>query len=158
MELRFKSLKELESNAKFLTDNLSYVYTNLNRLKELTDECKQYDYNFEDCQEVEKMVRVNRYMNKTFMNLYNLDYVFLCGLYLKVKVYIFGNHSLDKALKKCKYGAIDHPEEFGLPSNDKVNYGTLKEIAPGTYMALSKSNTEYVQELILRPLHYEFLF
>lgn len=141
-------------------DEYGYLVTGISKLTSMMLDCEQYDVNIDPDGEavlVDRVVKVNRYIQNSYLDLHGIDRAVVGGLFMAVPVYLLPANKVKQATKN-RYKSIINPEEFGLPSNDLVNYCTFKPISTTAYMALAKFEGSYVNEIITTARNYDYVY
>lgn len=161
-EPRIKQLNAIaeELIASKSKDEYGYLVTGISKLTSMMLDCEQYDVNIDPDGEavlVDRVVRVNRYIQNSYLDLHGIDRAVAGGLFIVVPIYLLPAHKVQKAMKN-RYKSIINPEDFGLPGNDIVNYCTFKSVSTTAYMALAKFEGNYANEIITTARNYDYVY
>lgn len=141
-------------------DKLGYLIPGMAKLTSMMVDCDQYMVDIDPDGEavlVDRVVKINRYVQNLFLDMHGVDHVLMGGLFITVPVYLLPAHKVDAAINN-RYKSILEPEKFGLPGNDLVNYCTYKPISPTAYMAVAKFDGNYANEVILTAKNYDYIY
>ena len=158
-------IKELNSLAEEIAksgkkDEFGYLVVGVSKLTSMMLDCEQYDLDIDPDGEavlVDRVIRINRYVNNTYLNFHGIDHVVIGGLFLTAPIYLLPAKKI-KAASKNRYHAVMHPEDFGLPSEKFCHYGTIKQLNNNVYMAIAKFENNYVNEIVNSVRHYDYVF
>ena len=103
---------------------------------------------------VERLVKIRRYANKAELEYYGIDFVLSAGFFVVVPMYLLPAKKVRKAMRNRWRGVL-YPEKFGLPSNELVDYATIKPLSATTYTAVAKFKGSYANNLITTARHYD---
>lgn len=158
-------IKELNSMAEEIArsgkkDEFGYLVVGLSKLTSMMLDCDQYDFDIDPNGEavlVDRVIRINRYVNNSYLNFHGIDHVVIGGLFLTAPIYLLPGEKV-KAASKNRYHSVMNPEEFGLPSEKVCHYGTIKPLTNNVYMAIAKFENNYVNEIVNSVRHYDYVF
>ena len=160
VQVKIEELNKLavETYEKGEDDNLSYLITAIAKIDSMLLDCDQFseiDPNG-DAVLVERTIRIRRFVNKADLDMSGIDYVHAAGLYIVAPVYLLPASKIRKAQNKKRGGCIFDPVAYGLPSNDEVDYATLKPLSATSYTAIAKiDDGGLMGSLVSTASHYE---
>ena len=161
-EPRIKELNAIATEiAKSETkDEYGYLVTGISKLTSMMLDCEQYLIDIDpdgDAILVDRVVKVNRYINNNYLRLHGIDNVVVAGLYIAVPMYLLPANKVKKATRN-RWKSIMNPEEFGLPSTELADYGTFKPMSASAYTVMAKFPGNYANEIINMARHYDHIF
>lgn len=141
-----------------IKDEYSYVIIGLSKLTSLLLDCEQYDLSIGSQPTlVDRVIKVNKYTQNSYLDYHGIDRVVVGGLFLVAPIYLLPSSRVHQASKN-RFHVVQNPEEFGLPSNKECNYGTIKPLTSGCYMALAKFEGNYINEIVTTARNYDYVF
>lgn len=99
----------------------------------------------------DKLIRCYRYI--PYYEMGDAERVVLGGLFVVAKVCLLPASMVDECTSSNRWGAYLHPEKFGLPSTNEVDYRTIRSVNPETYSVLVKN--EWYNGWITHNYQYE---
>ena len=154
-------LETVDSNSK--KDEFGYMAPNLAKLTRMLAECEQYDLDIQgEPVMVDRIFRTNRVVPKWIMETERVNYVMLGGVFVQLPCYLLPADRVNEAWKhmpgrRTKFASVINPEKYGLPGDDKVNYGTLQYIGEGCYVALAKIPISTTQSYLVSAKHITYV-
>jgi hypothetical protein len=121
---------------------------------ELNDPCMSSD----DIYVTDKVVRYHGYLDSVKAQMHGVDYILCSGIFMVVPLYVLPAKLVEEANEDRKVISINHPTKYGLPSNDLVNYATIKAIDGNKYVALAKIPGSYYNEIIYTAKRYDPIY
>lgn len=156
--LRMQAEDFLKSGQK--KDDSFYLSSSLSKLISWMVECDQNDTEIDQDGSAiltDRVIKIRRYINSTYLTLHGIDKVLIGGLYVVAPVYILPSKKVNKACKN-RWKSVRNPEENGLPSNQVCDYATLKPLTSDCYIALAKFDNNYINQIVNSSKSYEYIF
>lgn len=141
-------------------DDFGYLVPGISKLTTMMLDCEQYNVDIDPEGEavlVDRVVKVNRYADRISLEMHGVDHVVCTALFVAVPMYLLPASKVDKATKN-RFRNVIHPEEFGLPGTDVVDYGTIKQLSATAYTAMAKFPGSYANELITTARNYDHVY
>lgn len=161
-EPRIKKLNSIaeEIASGNVKDEYGYLVTGISKLTQMMLDCEQYNVDIDPDGEAvltDRVVKVNRYIQNSFLDLHGVDRALVGGLFIAVPVYLLPSKKVNQAMKN-RFNSVIDPENFGLPSTKLVDYCTFKPISTTAYMAVAKFENNYANEIITTARHYDYVY
>lgn len=159
-----EQIKELNSQCEEIAksghkDEFGYLIAGISKLTSMMLDCEQYDVSIDPDGEpilVDRVIKVNRYVNSTYLNLHGIDHVVLSGMFLVAPIYLLPANKVNAACKN-RHHSVMNPTEYGLPNEQECHYGTIKQLNYNTYIALAKFKNNYINEIVNSVRGYDYV-
>lgn len=142
-ELYLKKLNELEEIIESSEESDYLIESTYMLYKALVDNDQFIDYVPEKPEFSRKLLRIYGYKPSSYLDYKKVDRIVFGGLYAMTDVCLIPKKLVDEATENNRWRAIMDPEQHGLPSFEKVDYGTLKQVSPHLMVALTKDSWTY---------------
>lgn len=152
-ELYVKKLNELKVAIEKADTSDYLINATYSIYKMLIDNNQFSDEKIDSPVVAKKLIKCHRYVDNYILTVYNVDRILIGGLFVMADVYLIPNSILKEVYKKDRY--FSHPENFGLLSNDKVNYGTIKKVNENMSVAIMRNS--WTDGIINYSSQYEYV-
>lgn len=158
-------IKELNAMAEEIAKSgekgeFDYLVSGLSKLTSMMVDCDQFDLDIDpegDAVLVDRVIKINRYVEKFYLDFHGIDHVNVGGLFLVAPIYLIPIKRY-KAYSRKRRGVVKKLEDYGLPTEKECQYGSMKAINGKLYMALARFNNNLLNEVVTSIRHYDYVF
>lgn len=138
------------------TDEADYVTKGMYDLYSMLISNEQYgDTTIDQPVAGKKLIMSNRYIPNAYLDYYEANRVVLGKLFIEADVWLLPTELVHNCTSSNRFGAIIHPELYGLPSEHSADYGTLRVVNSRISTVLVKGT--WINGWIDRNYQYEYV-